>query len=208
MPRRFLLPALAAVAALLVSAAPASALSKAQCTSYINKYQSKAPVSGSGEAIATRCLLSRTRLANGVGGLTVNSTLSGTAAAHARASVANQFWSLTNGLVSHLDPGTPVPGDPNALQNLVNQQVDQRIRGAGYCAGGRAFGDAEITFGATGSGGTPKAAMNFWLNDPPHRQTVLNPQLKEYGVAAIAGSPFPGGGKGATYVVDFGFCTK
>ena len=49
MRRRFLLPALAAVAALLVSAAPASALSKAQCTSYINKYQSKAPVSGSGE---------------------------------------------------------------------------------------------------------------------------------------------------------------
>ena len=208
MPRRFLLPALAAVAALLVSAAPASALSKAQCTSYINKYQSKAPVSGSGEAIATRCLLSRTRLANGVGGLTVNSTLSGTAAAHARASVANQFWSLTNGLVSHLDPGTPVPGDPNALQNLVNQQVDARIRGAGYCAGGSAYSDGEITYGGSGTLQTPKAAVAWWMNDPPHRDAILSPQFTQYGVSVVRGSAFPGGGTdAATYVVDLGSCT-
>jgi uncharacterized protein YkwD len=207
--RRLILSAgLAMVVAFAVPASPASALTKAQCTSYVNNYQAKSPVSGSGEMLATRCLLSRARLANGVPGLTANATLRRTAEAHAKASVANKFWSLTNGLVSHLDPGTPVPGDPNALQSLVNQQVDARIRGAGYCAGGRAFGDAEITFGATGSGGTPKAAMNFWLTDPPHRQTVLNPQLKEYGVAALAGSPFPSGTKGATYVVDFGFCTK
>ena len=179
-----------------------------QCYDYLRTYFSDIQGGSLRSVQAEWCEILIARRAAGVGMPVRNGILGGTSLAHARASVTAHSWDRSNGLVSHLNPGTPVPSDQQMLPNLVNQQVDARIRGAGYCAGGRAFGDAEITFGATGSGGTPKAAMNFWLTDPPHRQTVLNPQLKEYGVAALAGSPFPGGTKGATYVVDFGFCTK
>ena len=51
--RRLILSGLAMVVAFDVPASPASALTKAQCTSYVNNYQAKSPVSGSGEMLAT-----------------------------------------------------------------------------------------------------------------------------------------------------------
>ena len=208
MRRLILLAGLAAVAAVAAVPSPASALTKAQCTSYINNYQNKNIV-GTNELYATRCLISRQRTNNGLPGLTANTQLGRSASAHALASVQNKFWSLTNGLVSHLDPGTPVPGDQNALQNLANQQSDARIRGAGYCAGGRAFTDGEITYAGAGTAATPKAAVTFWMNDPPHRLAVLNPAFQNYGFGIRRGSPFPGGNNATsiTYVVDLGGCT-
>jgi uncharacterized protein YkwD len=206
--RLILLAGLAAVAAGAAVPSPASALTKAQCTSYINKYQNKNLV-GTNELYAIRCLISRQRTNNGLPGLTANTQLGKSASAHALASVAAKSWSLTNGLVSHLDPGTPVPGDPNQLQALANQQSDARIRGAGYCAGGRSFTDGEITYGGAGTGATPKAAITFWMNDPPHRAAVLNPAFQNYGFGIRRGTAFPGqdNATSITYVVDLGGCT-
>lgn len=207
--RRFFL--VAAVAAIPLSAAladSASALTRTQCNNYITRYGSRGYV-GTPSIYATRCLISRQRTNNGMSGLITNATLSGSASAHAKASVAAQSWSLSNGLVSHLDPGTPVPGDPNQLQQLANQQIDARIRGAGYCAGGSSYSDGEITYGGSGTGRTPKAAVAWWMGDPPHRDAILNPQFKDYGVSMVPGSAFPGqpATNAATYVVDMGSCT-
>ena len=106
---------------------------------------------------ATQCLINLNRLDNGVGSLRISPQLYSSASGHANASVAAHSWSLSNGLVSHLDPGTAVPGDPNQLQQLANQQINARILGAGYCAGGSSYSDGEITYagspgGATGAG--------------------------------------------------------
>jgi hypothetical protein len=203
-----LLTGLAAVAALGAIAAPASALTRAQCNTYITRYQNSSRAGTIG-INTTRCLISRQRTNNGMSGYVTNGILSGSATAHNQASVAAKSWSTTNGLVSHLDPGTAVPGDPNQLQNLANQQIDARIRGAGYCAGGRAFSDGEITYGGSGTGATPKAAITFWMNDPPHRAAVLSPTFKNYGVSVLKGSAFPGqdDASSSTYVVDLGSCT-
>ena len=111
--RRFFL--VAAVAAIPFSSALAdsasAALTRTQCNRYIAIYGSTKIASRA--VIATRCLISRQRTSRGMRGYSDNATLRGSSGAHAAASVAAQSWSLTNGLVSHLNPGTPVPGDPN-----------------------------------------------------------------------------------------------
>ena len=207
MRRFFLVAAVAAIPFSLVVADSASAaLSRAQCNRYIAIYGSTKIASHA--ITATRCLISRQRTSRGMRGYSDNATLRSSSGAHAAASVAAQSWSLTNGLVSHLNPGTPVPGDPNQLQQLANTQIDQRIRGAGYCAGGSAYSDGEITYGGSGTGQTPKAAVAWWMNDPPHRDAILSPQFTQYGVSVVRGSAFPGGGTdAATFVVDLGSCT-
>jgi hypothetical protein len=154
-------------------------------------------------------LLLLDRVKNGAAGMAGSAALNSSSGAHARASVAAPFWNPQNGLVSHLDPGTPVPADPKQLQTLVNQQIDARIRGAGYCAGGSSYADAEITYSGSGvTGASPYSALKFWLTDPPHRMVLLDPQWKEVGFSVLSGSAFPGvTGFATTYVVDFGRCS-
>lgn len=137
-----------------------------------------------------------------------NTVLTSSSGAHAAASAKAHSWDLNNGLVSHLDPGTPVPGDQTSLQNLVNQQVDARIRGAGYCAGGRSYSDAEITFATSASKkDAVLGAKRFWKTDPPHRAVLLDPKWTDIGVSVVTPSAFPGTTSGYTFVVDLGTCT-
>ena len=205
--RRFFL--VAAVAAIPFSSALAdsasAALTRTQCNRYIAIYGSTKIASRA--VIATRCLISRQRTSRGMRGYSDNATLRGSSGAHAAASVAAQSWSLTNGLVSHLNPGTPVPGDPNQLQQLANTQIDQRIRGAGYCANGSSYADAEITFASPDSRKTAEpAATRFWRTDPPHAAVLYDPKWTDIGVSVATPSAFPGQTTGYTFVVDLGMC--
>ena len=129
-------------------------------------------------------------------GYSDNATLRSSSGAHAAASVAAQSWSLTNGLVSHLNPGNAGAGRPRTQpQQLANTQIDQRnIRGAGYCAGGSAYSDGEITYGGSGTGQTPKAAVAWWMNDPPDRDAILSLQFTQYGVSVVRLLGLPGRG--------------
>ncbi|HEX4624274.1 MAG TPA: hypothetical protein VH231_07445 [Solirubrobacteraceae bacterium] len=156
------------------------------------------------------CLINRQRTIHRRIALSSNNTLTGTSEDHARASIANKFWDPQRGLVSHLDPGTPVPADNTQLQDAANKAIDQRIRGAGYCAGGRQYSDGEITYGGSNSGATRRAAVTWWMSDTDHRIALLKPSWREFGVHAQRGSAFPGGNDAAsaTFVVDFGSCTK
>jgi len=205
--RRFFL--VAAVAAIPFSSALAdsasAALTRTQCNRYIAIYGSTKIASRA--VIATRCLISRQRTSRGMRGYSDNATLRGSSGAHAAASVAAQSWSLTNGLVSHLNPGTPVPGDPNQLQQLANTQIDQRIRGAGYCANGSSYADAEITFASPDSRKTAEpAATRFWRTDPPHAAVLYDPKWTDIGVSVATPSAFPGQTTEYTFVVDLGMC--
>jgi uncharacterized protein YkwD len=200
------------VATLTLTAGTAGALSTAACTKYIASYGDRPVGSFPGplSAIATMCLLNRQRTIHRRKALIANTTLHGTAEDHVEASIRNKFWDVNRGLVSHLEPGTPVPSDAQQLQDAANAAIDGRIRGAGYCAGGRQYSDGEITYGGVGSGATPRAAVTWWMNDMDHRVALLKSSWKEFGAHAQRGSAFPGGddATSATFVVDFGSCTK
>ena len=153
------------------------------------------------------CEILIARRAAGVGMPVRNGILGGTSLAHATASVNAHSWDRSNGLVSHLNPGTPVPADQNALQTLVNQQVDARIRGAGYCANGSSYADAEITYADPAKRNDAMVgAIRFWKTDPPHRAVLLDPKWTDIGIAVVSPSAFPGDTTGSTYVVDLGMC--
>ena len=169
--------------------------------------------------LSVNCLINRGRAEAGAppltrpfstdanGGLSESTPLYNSALAHAQQSVAAKSWDLNNGLVSHLNPGTPVPSDGNQLQQLVNTQINDRIRGAGYCAGGHSWRDAENTYGGVNI--TPRMAADFWLHDPSHRPNTIDPNLKEHRIAVVVGSAFPGlpDAGSAALVEDMGACS-
>jgi uncharacterized protein YkwD len=220
-------PALiAAVAAVSVAVVPATGAQAAKRLVHIDRCApafADAPVTPQtnpeSAELSVNCLVNKARKAAGVGPLQTGTghveggryifpPLSQSARAHARASVAAKSWDVNRGLVSHLNPGTPVPADNASLQQLANQHIDGRIRGAGYCAGGSSYRDAENTYAGWGSGATPRAAVNWWLSDPPHRATLIDPNLTEHGIGVAAGSPFPtvGDAGAAAFVEDLGTC--
>jgi len=221
MRRLMLLVCLSALCGAAVLPASAGAYSVtprnyAECYAYLRSFQSDLPNPlgprinynrPAAVANATWCGILTSRKAKNLAMPVRNATLIGTSGAHATASAMAHSWDLSNGLVSHLNPGTPVPGDQNALQNLVNQQVDQRIRGAGYCANGSSYADAEITFASPDSRKTAEpAATRFWRTDPPHAAVLYDPKWTDIGVSVATPSAFPGQTTGYTFVVDLGMC--
>jgi hypothetical protein len=96
------------------------------------------------------CLINRARAAEGVpplklesqtgpnGGAIYQTPLWKSATNNAQESVATKFWRLGNGQVSHLNPGDQVPSDPQQLQALVNQRINERIRGPATAPAGTA----------------------------------------------------------------------
>jgi uncharacterized protein YkwD len=55
----------------------------------------------------------------------------------------------------------------------------------------------------TGSLGTPRGAVDAWMDSPGHRANVLKKAYRELGVGAVVGVPVSDAA-GATYTVDFG----
>jgi hypothetical protein len=60
-----------------------------------------------------------------------------------------------------------------------------------------------ITFG-TGVNGTPRGAVQQWIDSPDHRANMLNPRFRDAGIGMAAGVPVEGRTDGATYTGDFG----
>jgi uncharacterized protein YkwD len=138
---------------------------------------------------AIACLTNLERNKAGLAPLTANATLRGTARAHSRDMVQRRFFSHTN---------------------PEGKGYCDRIRAAGYPAG---LCRENI---AWDSAATPNKIMydpqNGWMTHPPgqdghnwHRETILDPQLKELGVGVVAGNHRQGpGGQGATVTQNFG----
>jgi len=151
------------------------------------------------------CLINEERANAGVGPLTLNLTLRDVAREHATAASAIKWW----------DPGGPiVHTNP---QTHKNEQ--DRIREAGYCPidpqdvprNENAYASWYTGDQSYATGTTPRAAVEWWMNSPAHRDTLLDPQYRETGVGVIRGtavSSAPAGADGAIFVQDFGGCDK
>jgi uncharacterized protein YkwD len=115
---------------------------------------------------------------------------------HADISAQQKFW--TTWQSSHMEPGAA--GDFGA-------QITQRIRSTGFCPTG-SWRTAEITFTQSG-GATPGSAVTWWMNDPPHRATILDGGLRASGIGFARGTAQSGLASqtsAGTFVVDFGTC--
>jgi uncharacterized protein YkwD len=124
---------------------------------------------------------------------------------HAQRAVTLRWWSLSDGLVSHVDPSQSGMS-PSAA-------IAQRIATAGFCRNGTPDTN-ENTFSSWGDGGgfppTILGAVRWWLHDPPHRATLLSTEYKRVGFAAMPGSAFSqdtGSAPAGTFVADFGSCS-
>jgi uncharacterized protein YkwD len=56
----------------------------------------------------------------------------------------------------------------------------------------------------TGAYGTPRGALDAWMESPGHRANILRPQFREIGIGIAVGAPVGSSGQGATYTADFG----
>jgi uncharacterized protein YkwD len=151
------------------------------------------------------CTVNDARRHFGAPPLRDQSQLQASSLGHAQRAVALQWWSTTDGLVSHVDPSQSgmTPSDA----------IAQRIAKAGFCRNGTRDTN-ENTFSSWGDGGgfppTILGAVRWWLHDPPHRATLLSTEYKRVGFAAMPGSGFPedtGSAQAATFVADFGSCS-
>ncbi|MBO1414871.1 CAP domain-containing protein [Streptomyces sp. FH025] len=103
------------------------------------------------------------------------------------------------------------PGKDPHTNPQTGSTPGSRIQAAGYCPNPTSWRFGEITYtGAGGAAGTPRAAINWWLNSPGHRAILLDPGLLDVGVGVRPGSADQSvnGADAGTYVVDFGFCQQ
>ncbi|MEV7543105.1 CAP domain-containing protein [Streptomyces sp. NPDC089915] len=180
-----------AAALVPVAAAPASA---AWCDPAAS---ARAPGTAAEAArLAVACLVNAERTQRGLQPLTSNPSLTAAARQHTAAAVALKWWGP--GKDAHRDPQT-------------GSTPESRIKAAGYCPNPRSWAVAEIAYTGWGGSGSPKAAVTWWMNSPPHRKIILDGSLREYGswaqdgAADRAGAGASGAG---TYVVTFGRCQQ
>ena len=105
--------------------------------------------------------INATRAANGCGPVAPNPQLTASASRH-----ANDM--LRTGVAAHTGSD--------------GSSVAQRVTDAGY-AGYSDLG--EVVFWANGPGGSPAAAVNWWMNSPGHRAIINNCALTEAGFSSV-----------------------
>jgi uncharacterized protein YkwD len=106
-------------------------------------------------------LINATRAANGCGPVAANPQLTASAARE-----ANDM--LTNGVQGHTGSDGSTPA--------------QRVKDAGYSYANL----GEIVFWSTGpGGGTPAAAVTWWMNSPRHRAIITDCGFTDAGFSAV-----------------------
>jgi len=128
------------------------------------------------------CLINRIRTHYDLHPLAYNKALKTSASAHSVSMVVHGYF-------GHEGPGG---------------SMDSRILRAGYLASGGQFVIGEDIGGGGGLLGSPMAVVRDWMHSPPHRRNILDPHFRDAGVGVARGFPYGGGGRAATYTVDFG----
>jgi len=105
--------------------------------------------------------INATRAAAGCGPVAVNPQLTASAARQ-----ANDM--LANGVRGHTGSD--------------GSSVAQRVKDAGYASYAKL---GEIVFWSTGPGGTPAAAIAWWMNSPRHRAVIIDCELTDAGFSAV-----------------------
>jgi uncharacterized protein YkwD len=131
---------------------------------------------------AVLCLHNRVRAQHGLPRLRENKRLRRAAVGHARDMVRHRYF-------EHTTPGGAT-------------MVDRILR-AGYVRAGQGWALGENIAWGTGSLGTPRGAVEAWMDSPGHRANILKRSYRELGVGVVVGVPVSGAA-GATYTVDFG----
>ncbi|MET8047381.1 hypothetical protein ABZU75_07225 [Streptosporangium sp. NPDC005286] len=137
-------------------------------------------------------------------------TLGAAAARHAADAVRLRWW-------GKVEPGKncrPVQGNPGQCDPHINPQTGStplsRAQAVGYGRRCASFSVGENTYAGWGTSSvTPRAAVTWWMNSKPHRDTILNPAYTELYTKAVWGSADPAAGSitpAATYVQMFGRC--
>jgi uncharacterized protein YkwD len=80
--------------------------------------------------------------------------------------------------------------------------VVDRVASTGYSGGGR-FAVGENIFYAFNVLRTPAQMLAAWMASPAHRQNILNPGWRHFGLASVPHEPFARG-RGITVVAVFG----
>lgn len=128
------------------------------------------------------CLINRIRVHYRLHPLAYNQALRTSASAHSVSMVVH-------GYLAHEGPGG---------------SMDGRIARAGYLASAGRFVIGEDIGGGGGPLGSPQAVVRDWMHSPVHRANILDPHFRDAGVGVARGFPYGGGGRAATYTVDFG----
>jgi uncharacterized protein YkwD len=128
------------------------------------------------------CLINRIRVHYKLHPLAYNKALKTSASAHSVSMVVHGYF-------AHEGPGG---------------SMDHRISRAGYFNSGGQFVIGEDIGGGGGLLGSPLAVVRDWMHSPPHRRNILDPHFRDAGVGVARGFPYGGGGRAATYTVDFG----
>ena len=171
---------LAALAALGVLAAPATASAATGCQ---NKLAHPSQVSNATVKRTTLCLLNKQRKAHGRRALKPNRRLARAARKHARDMVERDYFSHT------------APGGVSFVDRIMKQ--DYVNPGQGWSLGENlAWGSYQLA--------TPKSIVRSWMHSPGHRANILNPSFREIGVGVVKGAPEPGVDSAATYATSFG----
>lgn len=90
-----------------------------------------------------------------------------------------------------------------AHESPSGSTLASRVGDTGYTAAGDFELGENLTFG-TGANGTPRGAVQQWIDSPDHRANMLNPRFADAGIGMAAGVPVEGRTDGATYTGDFG----
>jgi uncharacterized protein YkwD len=130
---------------------------------------------------ATLCLVNNERVSRGRPRLHANDTLRGVAQAYTLEMVAHSFF-------SHVSP--------------TGSTFDQRIRHAGYLSGTRGWTIGENLAWGGGILSTPREIVSAWMHSPEHRRNILDRRFRDAGIGIAIGLPGPGAG--ATYANEFG----
>ncbi len=176
-----LLAAALLVPAAIADAKPRDRASVAQATCADADLE---PASGNLPRIrrAILCLHNEVRAGAGLPRLRENAKLRKAAAGHSRKMVQGGFFEHTT---------------PTGVT-----MVDRILR-ARYVRANEGYALGENLAWGTGSLGTPRGAVQAWLDSPGHRANILRRSYRELGVGVVIGVPVSDA-TGATYTVDFG----
>jgi uncharacterized protein YkwD len=133
----------------------------------------RAPQRADGYQVMT--LVNQVRASYGLPALQANSALMAAAQGHSE-------YQASIGSITHSGAGGSSP--------------DSRAAAAGYGGGGKIY-ISENIYG--GNNATPSQAVGWWQSDPPHLQTMINPN------ATDAGAGVAEGGKTVYYTLDVGY---
>ncbi len=160
--------ALAVLALVLTTAAPADAKNKQKGGACAYSQAEPAELSYDQASESIRCLINKRRAKAGMGGLAANGKLNDAAQKHTD-------FMVDHGCFAH---------DCSGEATMV-----LRIKSTGYLDGAMAWSVGENIAWGEEHLGSPASVVDAWMNSPGHRANILNKNFDDIGIASWAAPP-------------------